>query len=165
MILPDEPHATIALTVNGTSHRALVPLRLGLADFLRDELGLTGLKLGCEEGQCGSCTLRLDGEIVRGCTLLAVQANGCQVETIEGTAKDCLVRDLQQAFLRHGALQCGFCSAGIVLTAAAALQADPDLDRAGIRAALTGNICRCTGYQPIVDAIEDVAKSHRETIA
>lgn len=149
----------IALTVNGTAVAATVPARLHLADFLRLHLGLTGTHLGCEHGVCGACTIRLDGEVVRGCLTLAVQADGASVETVEGLADSGSEEDLREAFHRHNALQCGFCTSGMLLTAADLLAVGGMPTRAEIREHLSGNYCRCTGYQAIVDAVEEVART------
>ena len=129
---------------------------MSLADFLRTELELTGTHLGCEHGVCGACTVRVDGEIVRGCLMLAVQANGCEVETIEGLSDSGELAALQKAFHERNALQCGFCTPGMLLAARDLLQRNPKPDREQIRAHISGNYCRCTGYQAIVDAIEEV---------
>jgi len=144
------------LTVNGTQVTRRIPARLNLVDFLRDELGLTGSHVGCEHGVCGACTVRVDGAIVRGCLMLAVQANGCKVETIEGLSDSGELAKLQKAFHERNALQCGFCTPGMLLAARDLLQHNPKPDREQIRAHISGNYCRCTGYQAIVDAIEEV---------
>ena len=144
------------LTVNGAQVTRRIPARMNLVDFLRDELGLTGSHVGCEHGVCGACTVRVDGEIVRGCLMLAVQANGCEVETIEGLSDSGELAALQKAFHERNALQCGFCTPGMLLAARDLLKHNPKPDRAQIRAHISGNYCRCTGYQAIVDAIEEV---------
>jgi len=144
------------LTVNGAQVTRRIPARMNLVDFLRDELGLTGSHVGCEHGVCGACTVRVDGEIVRGCLMLAVQANGCEVETIEGLSDSGELAALQKAFHERNALQCGFCTPGMLLAARDLLKHNPRPDRAQIRAHISGNYCRCTGYQAIVDAIEEV---------
>ncbi len=146
----------IELTVNGESVQAEVEPRLHLADLLRG-LGLTGTHLGCEHGVCGACTVVVDGRIVRGCLTLAVQADGCAVETVEGATQTGRIAALQDAFHRRNALQCGFCTGGMLLTAADYLDRGGNADRAAIREALSGNYCRCTGYQAIVDAVAEVA--------
>ncbi|WP_287997758.1 (2Fe-2S)-binding protein [Acidiphilium sp.] len=152
----------ISLIVNGERVEAEVPARLHLADFLRERLGLTGTHLGCEHGVCGACTVRLDGAIVRGCLVLAVQAAGCAVETIEGVSDSGELADLQEAFWRRNALQCGYCTPGMMLAAADFLAHAPDpTDRAAIRAHLSGNYCRCTGYEAIIDAVEATARARR----
>jgi carbon-monoxide dehydrogenase small subunit len=145
------------LTVNGTPVTRRIPARMHLVDFLREELGLTGAHLGCEHGVCGACTVRVDGEIVRGCLMLAVQAAGCKVETIEGLSDSGELAALQKAFHERNALQCGFCTPGMLLAARDLLKKNPKPDREQIREHLSGNYCRCTGYQAIVDAIEEVA--------
>jgi len=144
------------LNVNGTQVTRRIPARMNLVDFLRDELDLTGSHVGCEHGVCGACTVRVDGEIVRGCLMLAVQANGCKVETIEGLSDSGELAKLQKAFHEKNALQCGFCTPGMLLAAQDLLKHNPKPDREQIRAHLSGNYCRCTGYQAIVDAIEEV---------
>ena len=146
--------ADIALTVNGDAVARRVEARQHLVDFLRLELGLTGSHLGCEHGVCGACTVRVDGAIVRGCLMLAVQADGADVWTIEGLSDTGEIADLQQAFIERNALQCGYCTPGMLLTAAAMLEAGRRMTRTEIRAFLSGNFCRCTGYHAIVDAIE-----------
>ena len=150
----------ITLTVNGRDYSELVEPRLLLSDFLRHTLGLTGTHVGCEHGVCGACTVRLDGAAVRSCLLLAVQADGASIETIEGLAANGDLHPLQGAFRKHHALQCGFCTAGILMAAADLLEnRDVAPTREEIVDMLSGHLCRCTGYQPIVDAIADVAGS------
>jgi carbon-monoxide dehydrogenase small subunit len=144
----------ITLTVNGETVTRTVEARQHLVDFLRIELQLTGSHLGCEHGVCGACTVRLDGVIVRGCLTLAVQADGAIVETIEGVTETGEIADLQEVFVERNALQCGFCTPGMLLTAAELLNAGAPVSRAEIRTHLSGNYCRCTGYHAIVDAIE-----------
>ena len=146
-------HHTIELTVNGQLQQRMVQPRTHLVDFLRNDLGLKGSHLGCEHGVCGACTVELNGHIVRGCLTLAVQANGCQVRTIEGLSDDGDVKDLQEAFIRNSALQCGFCTPGMVMAAKELLEHKPDATRAEVRDWISGNYCRCTGYHAIVDAI------------
>jgi carbon-monoxide dehydrogenase small subunit len=153
----------IALTVNGEAVAAEVKPRLNLADFLRDDLGLTGTHVGCEHGVCGACTVRLDGEIVRACLTLAVQADGCAVETIEGLSDSGEIADLQNAFRHRNALQCGYCTPGMLITAQDLLRRKAQPDRAEIREHLAGNYCRCTGYHAIVDAIESTARVRTES--
>lgn len=148
---------SITVVVNGEAVVAEVPARLNLADFLRQTLGLTGTHVGCEHGVCGACTVRLDGMIVRGCLTLAVQADGLAVETVEGLAEGAENDDLRAAFHRNNALQCGFCTPGMLMTAADLLAAGGVPTRAEIREHISGNYCRCTGYQAIVDAVEEVA--------
>ena len=144
------------MTVNGTQVSRRVEARLHLVDFLREELGLTGSHVGCEHGACGACTLRVNGEIVRGCLMLAVQANGCRVDTIEGLSDSKEVSRLQKAFHERNALQCGFCTPGMLMAAQDLVLKGKKFSREEIRNHLSGNYCRCTGYQAIVDAIEEV---------
>jgi carbon-monoxide dehydrogenase small subunit len=148
----------VTITVNGEPVSRRIEARQHLVDFLREELQLTGSHVGCEHGVCGACTLRVDGQIVRGCLMLAAQADGSRVDTIEGLAASGEIADLQAAFLERNALQCGYCTPGMLLTAAELLATRPRPSRAEIRAYLSGNYCRCTGYQAIVDAIEAVAE-------
>jgi carbon-monoxide dehydrogenase small subunit len=148
----------ISLVVNGEPGSAIVEARTSLADMLRGELLLTGTHIGCEHGVCGSCTVLLDGQPVRACLMLAVQANGRQVTTIEGLADDRVGRAVQEAMRSTHAFQCGFCTPGILTTVTALLrESDGQLTRAEIREHLAGNLCRCSGYQPIVDAVEAAA--------
>ena len=149
----------ITLTVNGTQVSRRVPPRQHLVDFLREELGLTGSHVGCEQGVCGACTLRVDGEIVRGCLMLAVQANGCRVDTIEGLSDSKELAPLQKAFHERNALQCGFCTPGMLMAAQDLLRQNRRATREEIRLHISGNYCRCTGYQAIVDAIEEVMQT------
>lgn len=151
----------VTITVNGTAVTRRVEARQHLVDFLREELQLTGSHVGCEHGVCGACTLRVEGQIVRGCLMLAVQADGLRVDTIEGLADAGELADLQDAFLERNALQCGYCTPAMLLTAAELLAAEPDPSREQIRAYIAGNYCRCTGYQAIVDAIEKAAGRQR----
>ena len=143
------------LTVNGTRVTRRIAPRTHLVDFLRDELGLTGSHIGCEHGVCGACTVRVNGEIVRGCLMLAVQAEGCTVETVEGLSDSKELAPLQKAFHEHNALQCGFCTPGMLMAAQDLLKGGKNPSREQIRAHISGNYCRCTGYQAIVDAIEE----------
>ena len=147
----------ITLTVNGTTVKRRVEPRQHLVDFLRDELGLTGSHAGCEHGVCGACTVRVDGQIVRGCLMLAVQASGARVETVEGLSDSGELKDLQRHFHEKNALQCGFCTPGMLMAAQDLLKQKRKLTREEIRAHISGNYCRCTGYQVIVDAIEEAA--------
>ena len=149
----------IALKVNGENVIETVPVRRNLVDFLRADLGLTGSHVGCEHGVCGACTILVDGVIVRGCLMLAAQADGCEVETVEGADATGRIANLQAAFLQRNALQCGFCTPAMLLTAAALLEANPAPTREEIRDQLSGNFCRCTGYQAIIDAVADAAKA------
>lgn len=147
----------LTLTVNGEPVSRAVEPRLTLADFLRDELGLKGTHVGCEHGVCGACTLRLDGVMARGCLTLAVQCEGASVETIEGVTDSGTLKDLQDEFVARNALQCGFCTPGMLMSAAELLERNPAPSREEIRDHLSGNYCRCTGYQSIVDAVETTA--------
>jgi carbon-monoxide dehydrogenase small subunit len=149
------------LTVNGTRVTRRIEPRVHLVDFLREELGLTGSHTGCEHGVCGACTVRVNGEIVRGCLMLAVQADGCTVETIEGLSDSRELAPLQRAFHQHNALQCGFCTPGMLMAAQDLVRAGGRPSRERIRAHISGNYCRCTGYQAIVDAIEEVLNGPR----
>jgi carbon-monoxide dehydrogenase small subunit len=148
----------ISLEVNGERVEAQVLPRLNLADFLREHLELTGTHVGCEHGVCGACTVRVDGEIVRSCLMLAVQAHGASVQTIEGLSDSGEVADLQNAFRDRNALQCGFCTPGMLMAAQDLLKQDAEPARERIREHLSGNYCRCTGYQAIVDAIATTAR-------
>jgi aerobic-type carbon monoxide dehydrogenase small subunit (CoxS/CutS family) len=150
---------TITLSVNGERVTRHVPGRQHLIDFLRHDLGLMGSHAGCEHGVCGACTVRVDGQIVRGCLVLAASLNGRTVETIEGISDTGEIRDLQDAFIARNAAQCGYCTPGMLITAADLLQSNPSATRTEIREHISGNYCRCTGYQAIVDAIETTAKA------
>ena len=152
----------ISLTVNGEAVQAQVPVRQHLVEFLRGALGFTSAHLGCEHGVCGACTVRLDGVPVRGCLTLAVQADGARIETIEGVTASGELADLQAEFVARNALQCGFCTPAMLLTAAELFKAGGVPTREEIRAHLSGNLCRCTGYQSIVDAVEAVLKRRAE---
>jgi len=149
----------IALTLNGKPVIATVDARLNLADFLRQTLRLTGTHIGCEHGVCGACNVMIDGRSVRSCLMLAVQADGAEVETIEGLTSRNVIGDLQREFVARNALQCGYCTPGMLVTAAELLSRGTP-SRTDIREALSGNYCRCTGYQAIIDAIEAVAALH-----
>ena len=145
--------------------RRRVPVRQHLVDFLRLELGLTAAHLGCEHGICGACSVRLDGRVVRGCLTLAVQADGGKVETVEGLTETGEIADLQDAFVRRNALQCGFCTPGMLMTASELLAMAGDTsDHAEIREFMSGNYCRCTGYQAIVEAIAETMDTRRGTL-
>jgi len=161
--IPLEHAPEITVTVNGTIVTRRVPARRHLIDFLREELGLTGSHTGCEHGVCGACTVRVDGRIVRGCLMLAVQADGRWVDTIEGLSDSGELGELQEAFHRRNALQCGFCTPGMLLAAQDLVAGHPDASRSEIREHLSGNYCRCTGYQAIVDAVEDVLAARRKS--
>ena len=151
-----EESLEVTLTVNGTEVRRRVEARQHLVDFLRDELGLTGSHTGCEHGVCGACTVRVYGEIVRGCLMLAVQAHGCRVDTVEGLSDSKELARLQKAFHEKNALQCGFCTPGMLMAAQELVLQKRSFTREEIRQHISGNYCRCTGYQAIVDAIDEV---------
>ena len=153
---------TITLTVNGDKVPKLVAARQHLVDFLRGELALTGSHLGCEHGICGACSVRLDGDVVRGCLILAIQADGTNIETVEGLTASGEIADLQESFVERDALQCGFCTPGMLITAAELLREATPKTRAEIREFLSGNYCRCTGYHAIVDAVETTLKQRLE---
>ena len=154
---------TVKLTVNGTSHERSVEARLTLADFLRHELGLTGTHLGCEHGVCGACTILIDGETARSCLTFAVQAAGREITTVEGlAAPDGRLNVLQEAFVEHHGLQCGFCTPGMLMTLTELIGHNPDPSEAEVRDALSGNLCRCTGYAGIVAAALAAARRIRE---
>jgi carbon-monoxide dehydrogenase small subunit len=152
---------TISVMVNGVRRDAELPVRLTLADFLRERLELTGTHLGCEHGVCGACTVLLDGRAVRSCLLLAVQANGRDITTVEGLAADGVLHPLQEAFREHHGLQCGFCTPGMLTTLVEFLRENPDPTPEEVRVAISGNLCRCTGYQGIVEAALAAAKRLR----
>jgi aerobic-type carbon monoxide dehydrogenase small subunit (CoxS/CutS family) len=151
--MSEEEAKPVTLTVNGERVSRMVPVRQHLVDFLRGELQLTGAHLGCEHGVCGACSVRIDGVVVRGCLMLAVQADGSDVVTIEGLDDSGAIADLQQAFVERNALQCGFCTPGMLMTAAELLAEPRPMSRDHIRTFLSGNYCRCTGYHAIVDAV------------
>jgi carbon-monoxide dehydrogenase small subunit len=153
----------IALTVNGEEVRERIDARQTLVDFLRETLSLTGSHVGCEHGLCGACSVRVDGEVIRGCLMLAVQCDGAKVDTIEGVSDSGEIADLQEAFERRNALQCGYCTPGMLLIAQELLRNGGVPDREKIRDHISGNYCRCTGYQAIVDAIEAVAQQRTGT--
>jgi len=148
-----EATRSIRLSVNGTVYERTVAVRMTLADFLREDLNLTGTHLGCEHGVCGACTILYNGEAVRACLMLAVQADGAELMTVEGLAQGDILHPLQQAFQDHHALQCGFCTPGLLMTAYALLQETPHPSVDEVREAIAGNLCRCTGYAPIIQAI------------
>ncbi len=152
---------TVTMTVNGRSITRTVEPRMHLTDFLRNELDLTGSHLGCEHGVCGACTVRVDGDIVRGCLVLAAQLEGARVETIEGVSASGEIADLQEAFVRRNALQCGYCTPGMLMCAAEFVKTRPSTDREAIREFISGNYCRCTGYHAIVDAIAETVEARR----
>jgi aerobic carbon-monoxide dehydrogenase small subunit len=148
----------VAVTVNGTLYERAVEARKLLIHFLRDDLDLTGSHIGCDTGNCGACSVILDGTLVKSCMLLAVQADGTEIETVEGLADGDRLTQLQQAFTEHHALQCGYCTPGMLMSATALLRANPSPSDEDIRKALQGNICRCTGYWNIFEAVKSVAK-------
>ena len=152
----------VVLDVNGQRYELQLEARRTLADVLRQDIGLTGTHLGCEHGICGACTVLLDGRPVRSCLVFGVQADGRSVRTVESLAHGDELSDLQQAFSRHHALQCGFCTPGFLMLAEGFLAGDPDPDREQVREVAASNLCRCTGYSGIVDAITEVAASRRE---
>lgn len=152
---------TITVEVNGELVTALVEPRLSLADFLREEAGLTGTHVGCEHGVCGACTVMVGGVTARGCLTLAVQCDGQAVETIEGASENGRIKDLQENFVTRNSLQCGFCTPGMLLTADELLRTNASPTREEIRVHMSGNYCRCTGYEAIVDAVELTAKQRR----
>ena len=156
-----EKRCDISVMVNAERVERPVLVRQHLVDFLREELDLTGSHLGCEHGVCGACQVMVDGQVVRGCLTLAVQTDGKHVETIEGLSESGVLADLQEAFLNHNALQCGFCSSGMLLSALNIVRHYPDASREDIREHISGNYCRCTGYQAIVNAIESVLLKNR----
>jgi aerobic-type carbon monoxide dehydrogenase small subunit (CoxS/CutS family) len=154
---------TVRITINGQVFEDTVPIRLLLTDFIRERAGFTGTHIGCTyEGVCGACTVQLDGEAVKSCLMLAVQADGHELTTIEGLARNGELSPLQQAFNDHHALQCGYCTPGILMTMKAFLDDTPNPDEAQIREALSGNLCRCTGYQHIVEAVQAAAARMRK---
>ena len=148
----------IELEVNGQKVEAEVPARRMLSDFLRDDLHLTGTKRGCETGTCGACSVLLDGQLVKSCLSLAVQAQGCQVRTVEGLAQGDQLHPIQESFINCGGLQCGYCTPGFVMAACALLEKNSRPSEEEIRSALSGNLCRCTGYTQIVESVQDAAR-------
>ena len=148
---------TITVTINGARERLIVPSNMTLLQMLRDKLALTGTKDGCEAGECGACTILVDGEPVNSCMVLAVEVDGRGVLTVEGLAPDGKLSPLQEAFIEHNAVQCGFCTPGMLISAHALLRRNPHPTREEVQEALVGNLCRCTGYVRIIDAIEQVA--------
>lgn len=149
---------SISVTVNGTTYEREVPARKLLIHFLRDDLDLTGSHIGCDTGNCGACSVIVDGTLVKSCMMLAVQADGATIETVEGLAEDGELNELQRSFNEHHALQCGYCTPGMLMSATALLRANPSPSEQEIRKALQGNICRCTGYWNIIEAVKAVAK-------
>jgi carbon-monoxide dehydrogenase small subunit len=152
----------ITLIVNGENHEVAVEPGTILLDVLRGELGLTGTKLACDYGNCGSCTVLIDGKAVLSCLTLAIDAQGKDIITVEGLAQNGRLHPLQQSFVEHGAIQCGFCTPGMLLSAKALLDQNPHPDEAEVKEAISGNLCRCTGYHKIVDAILDVAEGGKQ---
>ncbi|HZU15615.1 MAG TPA: (2Fe-2S)-binding protein [Candidatus Dormibacteraeota bacterium] len=151
----------LTLRVNGEEHQVLVPVHATLLEVLREQLGLTGTKHGCELGECGTCTVLVDGRPQLSCLLLPVQLEGCEITTVEGLGSPAHLHPLQQAFIELGAVQCGYCTPGMLLAARALLDRNPSPDRSQIEEALAGNLCRCTGYATIVDAVELAARRMR----
>lgn len=151
----------IEVTVNGDTQQVEVPARRMLSDLLRDDLNLTGTKRGCETGTCGACSVLVDGEVVKSCLSLAVQANGRSITTIEGLAKGDVLHPLQESFVQCGGLQCGYCTPGMIMTACHMLARNPDPTEHEVREGLSGNLCRCTGYTQIVESILNAAENMR----
>ena len=163
--MQEDDFVTIRLTVNGVTHHLVVEPRRLLADVLREDLGLTGTNIGCEHGVCGSCTVLVDGQSVRSCLMFAVQATGHEVMTVEGLSRAGEMHPLQKAFWEQQGLQCGFCTPGFLMTAYELLQHNPNPSEEEVRSALSGNICRCTGYQHIVNAVRAAAQALAQTTA
>lgn len=155
----------ISLTVNNMKHEAEVEPRQLLVYFLREQVGLTGTNVGCDTSTCGSCTVMLDGKAVKSCTVLAVQADGAEITTIEGLATDGEMHPLQKAFHNTHALQCGYCTPGMIMASLDLIQSNGELTEEAIRSGLEGNLCRCTGYQNIVKAIQEAASEMRPTVS
>ena len=163
MTLPtDSPQHRIRVDVNGQMQTHRIEPRRHLVDFLREDCGLKGAHLGCEHGVCGACTVKLDGRIVRGCLVLAVQADGRRVDTVETPTPSPRLRALQDAFIARNALQCGYCTPGMLMAALELVEQQPDASRGQVRLGISGNYCRCTGYHAIVDAVCDVLAAQRE---
>ncbi|MBL7225268.1 MAG: (2Fe-2S)-binding protein [Desulfobacteraceae bacterium] len=150
----------INLTVNNRTHELSVEPNQTLVEVLRQYLGLTGTKVGCNQGDCGACAVIMDGRPVNSCLVLAVQADGSNITTIEGVETDEGLHPLQEAFVEKGAIQCGFCTPGMIVTAKSLLESNPEADKEEIREAISGNLCRCSGYQKIVEAIHSLSRSH-----
>ncbi|MGH8211318.1 MAG: (2Fe-2S)-binding protein [Steroidobacteraceae bacterium] len=153
----------IEMTINGKCYKRAIEPRLLLVEFIREELGLTGTHIGCDTSFCGACTVLVDGQAVKSCTLLAVQADGGDILTVEGLEQDGILHPLQQAFSTHHGLQCGYCTPGMLMSALALLAENPDPSPADIRKQLSGNLCRCTGYQGIMKAVQAAAQQMRES--
>lgn len=158
----DTQKLPVSLLVNGQKYEARVEPRRLLSDFIREDLGIKGTHVACEHGVCGACTILIDGHAMRSCLLFAVQANGADIMTVEGMARDGELHPLQQSFVEHHGLQCGFCTAGILLSALDFLREHPDPTEEQIREGISGSLCRCTGYAPIVDAIQAAARQMKE---
>ena len=152
----------VEVVVNGGTYQREVEPRMLLVEFLREELGLTGTHIGCDTSYCGACTVIMDGRPVKSCTVLAVQSDGCTIETVEGLETDGRLHPLQTAFSEHHALQCGYCTPGMLMSCKSLLDDNPSPSRDGIKKGIAGNVCRCTGYQNIIKAVEDAAKKMRE---
>lgn len=152
----------VEVVVNGGTYQREVEPRMLLVEFLREELGLTGTHIGCDTSYCGACTVIMDGRPVKSCTVLAVQSDGCTIETVEGLETDGRLHPLQTAFSEHHALQCGYCTPGMLMSCKSLLDDNPSPTRDGIKKGIAGNVCRCTGYQNIIKAVEDAAKKMRE---
>ena len=152
----------VEVVVNGGTYQREIEPRMLLVEFLREELGLTGTHVGCDTSYCGACTVIMDGRPVKSCTVLAVQSDGCTIETVEGLEKDGELHPLQTAFSEHHALQCGYCTPGMLMSCKSLLDDNPSPSRDGIKKGIAGNVCRCTGYQNIIKAVEDAAKKMRE---
>ena len=157
----EPPRYSIRVEVNGMPMARSIEPRRHLVDFLREDCGLKGSHLGCEHGVCGACSVRVDGQLVRGCLVLAVQVDGCRVETVETTTPSPRLRALREAFVARNALQCGYCTGGMLMAALALVERHPDADRDAVRLGISGNYCRCTGYHAIVDAVCDVLAAQR----
>ncbi len=151
----------ISMTINGATEQVSVPSNMTLLQVLRDKLALTGTKNGCNAGECGACTVLLNGEPVNSCMVLAVECDGMEIVTVEGLAKDGVLDPVQQTIIDHGGVQCGFCTPGILISARALIDRDPEPSDDDIREALVGNLCRCTGYLRIVDAVQEAASRQR----
>ncbi len=157
--------ARVRIAVNGEFHESVIEPRLLLVHYLRETLGLTGTHVGCDSSNCGACTVQLDGEAVKSCTILAVQADGGEVRTVEGLAQNGDLHPMQEAFWANHGLQCGYCTPGMIMASVDLLEENPDPSDTEIRAALEGNLCRCTGYHNIVKAVKDAAAKTREGVS